>query len=334
MPFREILGQDYAIGLIKNALNRSRMPQSWLFTGQKNIGKFKTAVALSKKLNCRRSSDDACGECDYCLQIEKQNFLDFQVVSPEGKNIKISQIKKSLDWLNLHSDRARIRVMILDDAQNLGREAANAFLKTLEEPSPNTLLILIAESSKQIPETIVSRCQQIRFRPLSEKITKKILNQTTDLSDQRINVLASHSMGSIKTSLATRIEIFENVHEKAIFWMTNISFINLDEVLQTFEKWGKSKDGEWNIFLDFLEIWFRDLCLIIRDFPEDKLVNNIASSSENRIFLLKKCSFNFKIECVQEIFWQIIEVRKAIELNANKSLTLSSLFLYILKRTI
>ena len=59
--------------------------------------------------------------------------------------------------------------MIIDEANNLGREAANAFLKTLEEPAPNTLLILISESSKQVPETIVSRCQQIRFKPLSEK---------------------------------------------------------------------------------------------------------------------------------------------------------------------
>ena len=87
--FRDVLGQDHAIRLIRNSLKRNRMPQSWLFTGQPNIGKFKTAVALSQKLNCKKFTDDSCGECDYCIQIEKQNFMDFLVVSPDGKNIKI-----------------------------------------------------------------------------------------------------------------------------------------------------------------------------------------------------------------------------------------------------
>ena len=121
MPFRDVLGQEYAIGLIRNSIIKSRIPQSWLFTGQKNICKFKTAVALSQKLNCIKFADDSCGECDNCIQIDNQNFLDFRVLIPEGKNIKISQIKKSLDWLHLHSDKAKIRVMIIDNARNLER---------------------------------------------------------------------------------------------------------------------------------------------------------------------------------------------------------------------
>ena len=85
MPFRDVLGQDYAIGLIRNSIIKGRIPQSWLFTGQKKIGKFKTAVALSQKLNCRILSDDACGECDYCIQIEKQNFKS---ITQQPYNIK------------------------------------------------------------------------------------------------------------------------------------------------------------------------------------------------------------------------------------------------------
>ncbi len=145
MPFRDIYGQEKAIELLNQAVHRERMPHAWLFTGQANIGKFKTAVALAQKLNCRKNGEDACGECDFCLQIAEQNFLDYQVLIPDGKFIKIDQIRKSLNWLHLHPDQAKKRVMILDGAQHLGREAANAFLKTLEEPAPHTLLILIAE---------------------------------------------------------------------------------------------------------------------------------------------------------------------------------------------
>ena len=64
MPFRNIFGQEHAIDLIKQAILRDRMPHSWLFTGQANIGKFKTAVALTQKLNCKKFGEDACGECE------------------------------------------------------------------------------------------------------------------------------------------------------------------------------------------------------------------------------------------------------------------------------
>ena len=76
MPFRDILGQEDAIELICNAVRRDRIPHAWLFTGQANIGKFKTAVALTQKLNCSKIGEDSCGKCNYCLQIEKDNFPD------------------------------------------------------------------------------------------------------------------------------------------------------------------------------------------------------------------------------------------------------------------
>ena len=178
MPFKDILGQVDAIELICHAIRRERIPHAWLFTGQANIGKFKTAVALAQKLNCSKISDDACGKCYFCLQIKEENFPDFLVLRPEGKYIKIDQIRKSLNWLNLHPDQAKKRVLILDGAENLGKEAANSLLKTLEEPPPNTIIILIALSKKQLPETIVSRCCQIRFRPLSRGLQNKYYAKT------------------------------------------------------------------------------------------------------------------------------------------------------------
>ncbi len=332
MPFRDIFGQEHAIDLLNQAVRRDRMPHAWLFTGQANIGKFKTAVALAQMLNCRKCGEDACGECDFCLQIAEQNFLDFQVLVPDGKFIKIDQIRKSLNWLQLHPDQAKKRVMILDGAEHLGREAANAFLKTLEEPAPHTLLILIVESAQQLPETIVSRCQQIRFRPLSEKISERIFRQSSELTSERIQLLNAFSMGSVNGNLAARFEFMETVQQTAIGWLTTFSAATLEEMLRTCETWGKSKNEEWNLLLDFLETWFRDLTWLHHGLPEEKLINRTINTGDSRISALRNSAEHFNLQQIHEIFDRIAESRRAIELNANKSLAVESLCLHMYRR--
>ena len=329
MPFGDILGQEHAIELLFHAVQRNRMPHAWLFTGQANIGKFKTAVALAQKLNCSEIHEDACGKCDYCLQIKEENFPDFLVLRPEGKFIKIDQVRNSLNWLNLHPDQAKKRVLILDGAENLGREAANAFLKTLEEPAPNTIIILISLSKKHLPETIVSRCQQIRFSPLSPGITKNILRRNTDLSEELVQLISSYGMGSVKVNLANSFEIMQTVQNTAIKWLTTFKSETLEDLLRTCEAWGKSKNEEWRFLLDFLEIWFRDLTWIHFGLPENKLLNRDYTLNLDRVRELKQCGKYFTLHQIFEIFRKIKESRAAIDLNANKSLAIESLCLHI-----
>ncbi len=329
MSFRDILGQEDAIELICHAVRRDRIPHAWLFTGQANIGKFKTAVALTQKLNCSKIGDDSCGKCNYCIQIEEDNLPDFLVIRTEGKFIKIDQVRKSLNWINLHLDQAKKRVLILDGAEHLGSEAANAFLKTLEEPALNTIIILIALSKKQLPETIVSRCQQVRFRPLDRDITEKILRKNTDLSEELVQLLSSYGMGSVRTNLANSIEIMQTVQNTAIKWLTSFNSESLEELLHTSEAWSKSKNEEWRFLLDFLETWFRDLTWLSFDLPENELLNRYYTSNVDRVRDLKQCGKHFSLHQIFEIFREIGDSRIAINLNANKSLTIESLCLQI-----
>jgi len=329
MPLGDILGQEHAIELLCHAVQRDRIPHAWLFTGQANIGKFKSAVALAQKLNCSKIGEDACGKCNVCIQIKEENFPDFLVLRPEGKFIKIDQVRNSLYWLNLHPDQAKKRVLILDGADNLGREAANAFLKTLEEPAPNTIIILISLSTKQLQETIVSRCQQIRFRPLSSDITEYILRRNTDLSEELVQFVSSYGMGSVNKNLANNFEIVQTVQNTAIKWLTTFKPETLEDLLRTCEVWGKSKNEEWRFLLDFLETWFRDLSWIGFGLPENKLLNRDHTLNVDRVRELKQCGKYFTMNQIFEIFRKITESRAVIDLNANKSLAIESLCLHI-----
>ena len=111
--------------------------------------------------------------------------------------------------------------------------------------------------------------------------------------------------------------------------MTTFSAATLEEMLRTCETWGKSKNEEWNLLLDFLETWFRDLTWLHHGLPEEKLINRTINSGDSRISALRNSAEHFNLQQIHEIFDRIAESRRAIELNANKSLAVESLCLHM-----
>ena len=321
MALNKIIGQDKALRLIRMAIGHERIPHAWLFSGMAHIGKYKTALALAQTLNCQEQGVDACGRCDYCRQIELEHFPDFKVVRPEGKNIRISQVRDALDWLRLHRDRARFRVLIFDGADQLNRESANAFLKTLEEPPPDTLILLITLNPQNLLETIVSRCQHIRFRPLEKGKVLEILKQETDLNENQRELLVSFGGGGVRSDLALELELLQNIQDSVIGSLMDLSPERMESILKKTAEWAKSKNEEWRLTLDVLEKWFRDLAWIKHRLP----VNDLHYLHKKKE--LEQCSKLYQIEDVYQFTKDLVETGKNIELNANKTLALESLWI-------
>ena len=321
MAFQRIIGQENAVALIERAMSHGRVPHAWLFSGMAHVGKFRTALTLAMSLNCLKMENDACGECDNCRQIENEYFPDFQVVRPEGKNIRISQVRETLDWLHLHPDCARYRVLIFDCADQMNHESANAFLKTLEEPPQRTLIILVAVSPQNLPETVISRCQHVRFKPLEIKKVKQILLEETELDQNQAEMLASYGRGCVRADLANQVELVQNVQNSVIQWIGNLSPANMEDIFHSCAEWSKSKQEEWRLLLDVLETWFRDLAWLKQQLPEHRLLY------PQRLGDLEKCSRHFSIQSVYDFFRDLSEVRRSIELNANRTLALESLWI-------
>jgi DNA polymerase-3 subunit delta' len=156
----------------RRVVSSGRLAHAYLFTGPPGVGKRLFAVELAKALLCEHPQAaarlDACDECPACLQVAAEVHPDFQRfgLPEEAHEIPVALIREAANHLALRPARGRYRVLILDDADHLSDAAANAFLKTLEEPPPASLLTLIGTSpDRQLP-TIVSRCQVIRFSPL------------------------------------------------------------------------------------------------------------------------------------------------------------------------
>jgi DNA polymerase-3 subunit delta' len=181
MGFKDFPDQQRGIQLLQRSLERGRLAHAYLFSGGE-IGELEAvAQALAKTLNCRnpvRGEDgvaiDSCDACLNCRKIEHSNHADVHWVRPESKSrvIVIDQMRQLMQDINLKPTEAEYKTAIISGADRLNMPAANAFLKTLEEPPPKSIIVLLTTDPQRILETIISRCLRLSFagehtRPLA-----------------------------------------------------------------------------------------------------------------------------------------------------------------------
>ncbi len=154
---------------LADGLNQARLPHALLLTGIKGLGKHALAQALAGAALCAARGEEglACGQCPGCLQYQAGTHPDFMNIAPEetGKAIKVDQIRTLIDFMVLSRASAAYRVALISPAEAMNLNAANSLLKTLEEPAPSSLIILVASRASALPITVRSRCQTLSLTP-------------------------------------------------------------------------------------------------------------------------------------------------------------------------
>jgi DNA polymerase-3 subunit delta' len=208
MPFAAIIGHHAVIDLLRHAVARGRVPQSLLLAGPDGVGKHTTAVALAQAVNCpvRRQSgaDDACGTCPTCRRIAAGTHSDVvELDRGDEASIKIKALRdRLLEVVGYRPFEAERRIFIIDPADDLTIEAQDALLKTLEEPPPSAILMLISAYPDTLRPTVLSRCRRVRFGPLAEQDVARVLIERHQLDPARARLLAAISGGSPARALA------------------------------------------------------------------------------------------------------------------------------------
>jgi DNA polymerase-3 subunit delta' len=209
LSWQRIRGHDVQVEAFRRAVQRGRLAHAYLFAGPSGVGKRLFAVELAKTLLCESrpptdtSRFDACDACPACIQIEAGTHPDFfRMVKPPDKNeFPIELMRELCQAFALKTARGRGKVVLLDDADDLNQESANCFLKTLEEPPPRSVLILIGSTPDRQLATIVSRCQIVRFAPLPGPIVDELLS-ANEIEDAAVRKrLVSLSGGSVGHAL-------------------------------------------------------------------------------------------------------------------------------------
>jgi DNA polymerase-3 subunit delta' len=199
-----LIGNDLLISYLRQSLDKGTLSQAYIFSGLPHVGKMTLALLLAQAVNCL-GHDKPCGECLPCRKIAGQVHPDVQIIklltsdTSEDKKDKseiiIDQIRKLQHWANLPPYEGRWRVFIFEQAELMNEEAANCLLKTLEEPLPKVLFILLTTDKSKLRETIVSRCQHLGLKPVdAEQVEDSVLSRGA--SPDKAMILARLSAGA------------------------------------------------------------------------------------------------------------------------------------------
>ncbi|WP_283808343.1 DNA polymerase III subunit delta' [Lujinxingia litoralis] len=264
-----LLGNQRSRQVLTQALRAGRMHHAYLFTGPTGVGKHTTAQSFAASLNCLKRHEeewiDACGECSACKRIATGQHPDVLEIAPSGNFIKIDQIRAIQKAALSPPFEARFRAVILDQAHAMTEEGSNALLKTLEEPSARTLIFLITDQPNRLLDTIISRCQRLRFGALSEDEVARALPAVLEepAEEALLRVAAGYGEGS----LGRACEVLESgMLEQRAELIADVLAVPADRArqwLETGERYGKG-NSELQAQLDVLIVYFRDLMLASR----------------------------------------------------------------------
>jgi DNA polymerase-3 subunit delta' len=271
--FRDLIGQERAMRVLQRGIATGRTAHAYLFAGPEGIGKRTAALALAQALNCQQGDavDDGCGICQSCRKITRGLHPDVQVVEPEGATLKIDQIRTLEADAAMRPYEGRRKVFILQDADKITEQAANALLKTLEEPPGWTVLVLLASTPSSLPLTIVSRCQIVIFSTIGPDALEAYL-VARGIGQDQARLIVSCSGGSIGRALRQGTAAMASSRDLFLAGLERGFRDGPSALIDLAEREAKDREGLRHD-LECLSAWVRDLMIAKVSGRRDWLIN-------------------------------------------------------------
>ena len=324
--FNELIGQDVMVETITNSIKLNKLPNAYLFTGIRGVGKTTTARIVAKSLNCKNGITNLCNDkmCEHCEAITNSNHLDVLEMDAASRT-GIDDIRELIESSKYNPTSAKYKIIILDEVHMLSKQAFNGLLKTLEEPPPHLKFIFATTELRKIPVTIVSRCQRfdlhrVSIKNLVENLKRILKIEKGKISERALVLIAKASEGSVRDSLSLLDralvsyntegkEIEETFVRKMLGLADKSKILNLlNLIFQGDQK--KSLEGLREMINEGIEPanFLNDLLETIHFIQQKKNIGELSSDlsvSESEHEIIDSISSNVSTSTLI-VFWQLI----------------------------
>lgn len=318
MNFDQIIGHERQKDVLGRILAGGRLAHAYLFTGADGIGKQLVAVALARAVVC--DEQRGCGACTPCRKLDHHNHPDFHLLEPDGNAIKIDQVRSLQRALSLKPLESQRKICLIDQAEQMTGGAANALLKTLEEPRGDSLIILLSSQPERLLETIRSRCQVLAFSRHPRQRIKQELQRQLGIEAAEAHILAALSEGSFKKAFGRDRELYLEQRRILLKTLTGLSAGSILPILDFAEQLAAEK----TVLPDILEIFqafYRDILLHHHGRDSEEFVNLDLLDKIKRVAARETPgSLLSKLEA-------LIDARRQLDRNVNRQLAMDVLLL-------
>ncbi|MBL0691628.1 MAG: AAA family ATPase [SAR324 cluster bacterium] len=319
--FKDVIGLSGLKQILKSFLKTNNHLSNFIFIGARGCGKSTMALSFAKSIFCFNHSGggESCGSCESCLMFERGQHPDFILVKPTSATIKISQIQTLQNKILSAPALSSKRVVFIKNADKLGLEAANAFLKTFEEAHHRCFIILSISTQKNLLPTLLSRGVKIYFPILTDHQISDILKIKFNWEQSQINQYQFIFKQGIRKDWIENWDEFSALRDEVIKILLDLPKSDFSKVLFAITNWANK--NQTLLVIEILMSWFRDV-IVINHSQKGYLIN------QDYLLPLKE-SFWCKIDFlnIYDLLLMLRQSERAIHFQANKNLSLISTFI-------
>lgn len=323
LSFQDIIGHDQIKDHFRKAVKNHQVSHAYILTGEAGMGRKSLANAFALTLLCEKGRIDPCMECHACKQVLSGNHPDLIYVSHEkAGSIGVDDIRKQInDTIMVRPYSSYYKIYIVDEAEKMTAQAQNALLKTIEEPPSYAIIILLTTNQEAFLPTILSRCIQLKLKPLRDSVVKAYLMEKMQVPEADADIYAAFARGNLgKAIKIASSEEFKLLHKEMLHLLKHIHDMDISELLDYIRK---LKEDNLDIYecLDFMQIWYRDVLL----YKVTKDINLMIFRDEYR--MINEISKNSAYDGLERILEAIDKARVRLDANVNMELAMELMLL-------
>lgn len=284
--FRDILGNDMVKEHFMRAIESHKISHAYILTGEAGMGRKSIANAFAMTLLCEKGGNEPCMVCHSCKQVLAGSHPDLIYVTHEKPaSIGVDDIREKInDTIMIRPYSSYYKIYIVDEAEKMTIQAQNALLKTIEEPPAYAVIILITTNQDAFLPTILSRCVQLKLKPLLDFTVKSYLTEHLNIPERNADICTAFARGNLGKAIhLASSEQFQLLYQKVLTLIKNIDNMDISMLLDCIRE---IKDENFNLYevLDLMQLWYRDVLmykvtkdmnlLIFKD--EYKLINGLG----------------------------------------------------------